>query len=298
MPATHDPAGKQDQTAHTSAPVVAYKAFNADWSCQGFRYEIGKTYEHTGEVVLCGSGFHACTVPFDCWNYYPHSLALAKVTLTGVSDHRDGDSKIVAAKITIEASLSLPQWIMAHVDTVLDLCRAAKGALVGGKEECAAATGDRGHAAATGYGGHAAATGYGGHAAATGYSGHAAATGYGGHAAATGDRGHAAAIGYRGHAAATGDRGHAAATGYGGHAAATGYSGHAAVKGKNSIAVAIGPNGTARAEAGGAIMLAAYDDEWNLAAVFSSKVGENGVEPGVTYRLGVDGNLQVVGGES
>jgi len=80
---------------------------------------------------------------------------------------------------------------------------------------------------------------------------------------ATGDWGHAAATGYKGHAAATGDSG---------HAAATGYRGHAAVTGKNSIAVA------------------AYDDDaCNLVAVFASKVGENGIEAGKTYKLGIDG---------
>ena len=106
---------------------------------------------------------------------------------------------------------------------------------------------------------------------------------------ATGDSGHAAATGNSGHAAATGDYGHAAATGDSGHAAATGYSGHAAVKGKNAIAAALAKNGSACAEDGGAIMLAAYDDNWNLLAVFSSKVGENGIEAGKTYTLGADG---------
>ena len=84
----------------TEASVVAYKAFNADWSCLGFKYEIGKTYEHTGDVSLCASGFHACTVPFDCWEHYPGATSLAKVTLAGVSDQREHDSKLVAAKIT------------------------------------------------------------------------------------------------------------------------------------------------------------------------------------------------------
>ena len=88
---------------------------------------------------------------------------------------------------------------------------------------------------------------------------------------------------------ATGDSGHAAATGYGGHAAATGYRGHAAVKGKNAIAIAAGAFGVASADDGGAIMLAAYDDDWNLVTVFASKVGENGIEAGKAYHLGQDG---------
>jgi len=160
------------------ASVVAFKAFNADWSCQTFKYEVGQTYKHQGPVSICDSGFHACTVPFDCWSYYPGSTNLARVTLDKVSNEESQvDSKIVAGKITIEVSLSLPEWIKAQVQTVVDLCKLAKGTLASEKHACAAATGDSGHAAATGYSGHAAATGDSGHAAATGYRGHAAATG-------------------------------------------------------------------------------------------------------------------------
>src|SRR5579885_1636966 len=233
-----------DQSQET---VVAYKAFNADWSCHGFKYEIGATYEHKGKVALCSSGFHACAVPFDCWSYYPASTNLARVVLDRVSTERESDSKIVAGKITIEVSLSLPEWIKTQVATVIGLCRKARCKHASDEDECAAATGDSGHAAATGDRGHAAATGYSGHAAATGDSGHAAATGYRGHAAATGDSGHAAATGDRGHAAATGYRGHAAATGYSGHAAATGDRGHAAATGENGHAAATGYSGHAAA---------------------------------------------------
>ena len=142
------------------ASVVAFKAFNADWSCQTFKYEVGQTYKHQGPVSICDSGFHACTVPFDCWSYYPGSTNLARVTLDKVSNEESQvDSKIVAGKITIEVSLSLPEWIKAQVQTVVDLCKLAKGTLASEKHACAAATGDSGHAAATGYRGHAAATG-------------------------------------------------------------------------------------------------------------------------------------------
>jgi len=232
-------AALADEAAPELVTITAYKAFNADWSCNGFQYEIGKSYTHNGKVALCSSGFHACTVPFDCWGYYPHSLNLARVTLAAVgADHSD-DSKVVAGKITIEVSLSIPEWIKAQVETVLDLCRAAKGKLTSEEKECAAATGDRGHAAATG------------------------------------------------------DSGHAAATGDSGHAAATGDSGHAAVTGKHAIAAAFGVGGTARAEIGGAIMLAAHDEQYNLVAVFASKVGENGIEAGKTYRLNADGKPEI-----
>jgi hypothetical protein len=110
----------------------------------------------------------------------------------------------------------------------------------------------------------------------------------------------AAATGYRGHAAATGDKGHAAATGYRGHAAATGDKGHAAATGHAAIAASLGEGGTACAGAGGAITLAHH--KWDgckgrhvLAAIRSSLVGENGIEPGKTYRLTEAGEFEEVG---
>ena len=162
--------------------TIAYKAFNADWTCNGHKYEVGKTYTMDGNIELCERGFHACFVPFDCWGYYEHSTTFARVSVHEPKGHVPGhnDSKIVTAKITIDVALSLPEWVKAQVNTVLDLCKSAKGALVSKTQECAAATGDSGHAAATGYRGHAAATGDSGHAAATGKNSIAASFGIGG----------------------------------------------------------------------------------------------------------------------
>jgi len=288
--------------------IIAFKAFGADWKCRDFQYEIGKTYTHDGDINMCHSGFHACAVPFDCWSYYSGSATFARVSLSGASPDRREDSKIVAAKITIEASMNLPEWIKAQVETVLALCKSAKGMLAGKEKESAAATGDSGHAAATGDSGHAAATGDSGHAAATGDSGHAAATGYYGHAAATGDSGHAAATGNYGHAAATGDSGHAAATGYSGHAAATGYYGHAAATGNYGHAAATGDsghaaatgnygvafagfNGKAKASASGSFAIAWYSEKEKHAYLAVGTPGKDGIEADTWYCVQPDGKL-------
>jgi hypothetical protein len=299
-----------EPSAAPSPEVIGYKAFRADWTCRDFKYEVGQSYQIDGEIKLCSHGFHGVTVPFDAWNYYEGSLTFARVRASAPEFAPDTDeyrdSKFVTARLTIEASLTLPEWIKTQVATVLDLCKTAKGLLAGETKECAAATGDSGHAAATGYSGHAAATGdsghaaatgYSGHAAATGYSGHAAATGYSGHAAATGDSGHAAATGDSGHAAATGDSGHAAATGYSGHAAATGDSGHAAATGEHSIAASLGVGGTAQGAVGTWLVLAAH--KWNgskyeLLFVKTGKVGDNGIKPDTRYRLTWDGTFEQV----
>jgi hypothetical protein len=170
--------GKAEETA-----LVAYKAFEPDLSCRGFQFEVGKGYAIEADPKICERGFHACEHPFDVFDYYPLGSRVARVTLSGKLDRQQGDSKVCGASITIDAELTIPEFVK---DAVAWIVKAAKGNV---------ATGDRGHAAATGDRGHAAATGYSGHAAATGYRGHAAATGDSGHAAATGEYGIAASLG-------------------------------------------------------------------------------------------------------
>lgn len=50
--------------------IKGYKVFNPDWTCRGFRYEVGKTYKHEGDIKMCGKGFHFCQKASDCFNYY------------------------------------------------------------------------------------------------------------------------------------------------------------------------------------------------------------------------------------
>ena len=53
-----------------TAPVVSYKGFNSDWTCRGFRYEVGKSYKMDGDAIACQRGFHACENPVDVLSYY------------------------------------------------------------------------------------------------------------------------------------------------------------------------------------------------------------------------------------
>ena len=40
--------------------IRGYKVFNHDWTCRGFKYEVGKIYKHEGDISLCKKGFHFC----------------------------------------------------------------------------------------------------------------------------------------------------------------------------------------------------------------------------------------------
>ncbi len=50
--------------------IKGYKVTNPDYTCQGFKFEIGVKYHQEGEIVLCSNGFHFCEKPNICFNYY------------------------------------------------------------------------------------------------------------------------------------------------------------------------------------------------------------------------------------
>ena len=53
--------------------MLGYKAFNNDWTCRGFQYEIGKTYRMDDIPKCCMTGFHFCKKISDCFSYYKFS---------------------------------------------------------------------------------------------------------------------------------------------------------------------------------------------------------------------------------
>ncbi|SDH23782.1 DUF7666 domain-containing protein, partial [Propionivibrio dicarboxylicus] len=108
--------------------ITAFKGFNQDFQCRGFQFEVGKTYEHAGEVKACASGFHSCEYPLDVFNYYgPVSNRFAVVKASGQISRHDEDSKIACASLTIEAEIGLPtlvsravEWIIGKLDKTLE----------------------------------------------------------------------------------------------------------------------------------------------------------------------------------
>lgn len=43
-----------------SGTVKGYKVFNPDWTCRGFKYSVGETFEEEVELSVCNRGFHFC----------------------------------------------------------------------------------------------------------------------------------------------------------------------------------------------------------------------------------------------
>ncbi len=83
--------------------MKAYKLFNNDWTCNGFKFEIGKEYVYEGKLHICRTGFHACERLEDCFKFYlcvPWNK-IAEVELLGEIISHPEDSKKCTNKIKI-----------------------------------------------------------------------------------------------------------------------------------------------------------------------------------------------------
>ena len=277
---------KTNTSAPAGEPVISYKGFDNVWKCRDFQYEVGKTFTHDGSVNACESGFHACEYPLDVFEYYPPAGSrFAVVKQYGELSRHDVDSKVASKSISIMAAISISGLVESAIEYTSRRCKPIdpeSPASATGTQGAASATGYKGAASATGTQGAASATGDYGAASAAGYKGAASATGYKGAASAAGDKGAASATGYKGAASATGDQGAALATGDHGAASATG---------KASVAAATGLNGSAKGASGCAIVLVRLDVDGTIIHIRASKVGENGVKPGVWYSLDENGEF-------
>ena len=220
--------------------LKTYKAFDKDLSCRGFKYEVGKEYEETGDIKACEKGFHACPYPLDVFGYYaPAGSRFCEVEQSGKIDDSESD-KVCSSKIRIGAELDIRGLVKAAISFVKERCT----------NECNAEPGKP--ATAGNYG-----------AATAGYRGAATAGNYG--AATAGNRGAATAgeygaatAGYRG-AATAGDYGAATAGNYG--AATAGDYGAATARGKastgsNGLSMARGNNVQVKGGIGAILVIA------------------------------------------
>ena len=101
--------------------VKGYKVFNADWTCRGFQYVVGETFEEDVIPSCYDKGFHFCTKASDCFNYYPFDSnnKVAEVEAIGEIDTSSVDSICCTNKIHIVRELS---W-----NEVLEIVNTGKG---------------------------------------------------------------------------------------------------------------------------------------------------------------------------
>ena len=256
---------RKTKTAKEEQTVVAWKGFDKNFQCRGHQFEVGKTYEHTGRVEACRSGFHACESPMDVWGHYSfgEDNRFAKVTLGGELSRCGGDTKIAGGRITIEAEVRLPDMIRAAVDWVIAATR--------GKGDNPSRDSAR--------------IGSSGNSAQIGSSGNSARIGSSGDSAQIGSSGDSARIGSSGNFAQIGSSGYSARIGSSGNFARIGSSGNSArieASGKDAVVSCAGNNACVKAGEGGAICIPYHDGKRVRFAV--GYVGEDGIKPDTWYR--------------
>ena len=282
--------------------IKAYKAFDKDLSCRGFKYEVGKEYEETGDIKACKKGFHACPYPLDVFGYYaPARSRFCEVEQSGQIDDSESD-KVCSSKIRIGAELDIRGLVKAAVSFVKERCtnecNAEPGKPATAGNYGAATAGNRGAATAGNYGAatagnRGAATAGDSGAATAGDSGAATAGNYG--AATAGNRGAATAGNYGAAtagdsgAATAGDSGAATAGNYG--AATAGDSGAATARGKastgsNGLSVARGNNVQVKGGIGAILVIAEErEDTYDIVDWKAVLVDGEVVKADTWYRL-------------
>ena len=138
--------------AADAAPVSAIKGFNADLTCRGFQFEVGKTYTHTGKVKACESGFHAIISdahPLSVFEYYaPAGSRFCRVTLSGATD-TDDNVKVAGEILKVGEEIGLRDLTLEAVKWVMDRAT-LEGPVATKPNGLATASGTRGAAMAPG----------------------------------------------------------------------------------------------------------------------------------------------------
>jgi hypothetical protein len=287
--------------------TITYKAFDMNFKCKDFQFEIGKEHKHYGNVKICESGFHSCKNPFDILSYYPLiGSKFAECEVWGKTDEHTEDSKIASEFIFIKKELSEKELNLLCVNFLInelkDLPEKASGyssqlAASGYSSKLAAsgyysklaASGYSSQLAASGDSSKLAASGYYSKLAASGYSSQLAASGDYSKLAASGDSSQLAASGYSSQLAASGDYSKLAASGYSSQLAASGYSSQLEITGKNSVGANIGINGKIKGIIGTWITLAEYKDNVCV-CVKSAQIDGKKIKENIFYQL-VDGKF-------
>lgn len=88
--------------------MKGYKAFEKDFTCKGFHYEVGETYElGDGEKLeICKCGFHFCENLIDVFGYYVADADTRVAEVEAFGDVKQIGTKLVTNKIKILREVS------------------------------------------------------------------------------------------------------------------------------------------------------------------------------------------------
>ena len=91
--------------------MKGYKVFNSDWTCRGFQYKVGETYEHKGDISICEKGFHFCREIAKCFNYYDFDPNNKVAEIEALGNVESDDDKSVTDKIKIVREISWEEML-------------------------------------------------------------------------------------------------------------------------------------------------------------------------------------------
>ena len=250
-----------------SEKIIAYKAMNADMTCQGKQYEVGKTY-YEDKVECCNAGMHACENPLDVLHYYPlkDSPRFFEVECGGEVDKSGDDSKLACTELTVKGEVNFAGLVKATVNAVFNRVK--------GKEPFSS-----GYYSTAGSSGNYSTAGSSGDCSTAGSSGNCSTAGSSGYYSTAGSSGNYSTAGSSGDCSTAGSSGNCST------AAATGDCCRAKADGKDNIAVANGYGSKARGAMGCYLVLTEYGDDGHMLCAKMAQVDGKSVKENVWYTL-------------
>jgi hypothetical protein len=201
--------------------IIAYKGMDNNMQCRGYQYEVGKEYEHDGNVETCSKGFHACEYPLDVLGYYnPADSRFFEVEQYGRID-KSGD-KTASSELKINAEIGIVGIVKAAIGYTFSRAKKTGKNTASGDHSASQASGDRSASQASGD--HSASQASGDQSASQ----------------ASGDRSASQASGYQSASQASGDQSASQASGDQSASQVTGCFSSTKTNGKYSIATAWG----------------------------------------------------------
>ncbi len=213
--------------------ITAYKAFDKDFTCRGFKYKVGESYKHKGKIELCSSGFHVCNIPFDIFKHYSGPILEQKYATVEVSgevktEEEEDGSKTVASRIDITKELNLKKLIEAQVKWVKNQLPQS---ITAGHMVHSSTTGYLAHSTTTGDMAHSSTAEQDTHSITAGRSSHSSTAGMSSHSCTTGDLAHSSTTGYVSYSITTGKEAHSSTSGCLSQSTTTGKWSHSSTSG-------------------------------------------------------------------